>query len=322
MFPNLNDSANKLTRIGVFYDGNYFLKVSNYYNYEHPRRTRISIEGLHEFIRKQVAREENVDMRMCHIVDSHYFRGRLNAYEAYQKSKLYTDRIFDDILMNENVITHYLPLRSRNGKKEEKGIDVSLALEAYELTLYKRFSVVVLIACDGDYVPLIRKLNTLGTRVMLLSWDFKYTDERDQERETRTSQELLEEVTYPLAMHELIDNRIAKNDPLINSLFVSQDTMQNYSKQFATVTNNVAAVRGTAQISTIKNLRNGYGFISLPPNNLYFSYEDVLDGDFNDLQEGDYVEYTLGQNTRGDCANNVRKVSTFDNPPPSVIKSN
>ncbi|TAF33015.1 MAG: NYN domain-containing protein [Cytophagales bacterium] len=318
----MTSTGNKLTRIGVFYDGNYFLKVSNYYNYEHPRRTRISIEGLHEFVRKQVAKEENVDIRLCHIVDAHYFRGRLNAYEAYQKSKLYTDRIFDDILMNENIITHYLPLRSRNGKKEEKGIDVSLALEAYELTLYKRFSVVVLIACDGDYVPLIRKLNTLGTRVMLLSWDFKYTDERDQERETRTSQELLEAVTYPLAMHELIDNRIAKNDPLINSLFVSQDAMQTYSKQFANVANNhITPSPGTVKVSTIKSLRNGYGFVSVPPNNLYFSYEDVIDSDFNDLQEGDYVEYVMGKNIRGDCANNVRKVGTVDNPPQSVIKS-
>ena len=44
-----------LTRIGVFYDGNYFLHVSNYYNYTHERRSRISINGLHDFIRQKVA---------------------------------------------------------------------------------------------------------------------------------------------------------------------------------------------------------------------------------------------------------------------------
>ncbi len=41
-------------------------------------------------------------------------------------------------------------------------------VEAFELAIYKQFNVLALIACDGDYVPLVRKLNTLGTRVMVL----------------------------------------------------------------------------------------------------------------------------------------------------------
>ena len=36
----------KLTRIGIFYDGNFFFHVSNYYHYHHERRARISIGGL------------------------------------------------------------------------------------------------------------------------------------------------------------------------------------------------------------------------------------------------------------------------------------
>jgi cold shock CspA family protein/uncharacterized LabA/DUF88 family protein len=298
----------KLTRIGVFYDGNYFLKVSNYYNYEHPRKARISLEGLHNFIRHQVAKEESVDVRMCQVVDAHYFRGRLSAYDAKELNKLYNDRIFDDILMNEGVITHYLPLRSRSGKKEEKGIDVWLALESYELAVYKKFSVIVLIACDGDYVPLIRKLNTLGSRVMVLNWDFKYIDEKGETRETRTSQELLEEVTYPIAMHELIDSRVMKNDLLINNIFVTPEYIQSTTKPAYK-----APVLGDngVFISTVINLKNGYGFIVAPPNNLYFSYEDLGEGDFNDLKDGDTVEYTVGKNVRGDCAKNVRKVGSL-----------
>jgi uncharacterized LabA/DUF88 family protein len=203
--------AEKLIRIGVFYDGNYFYHVSNFYNYEHSRQKRLSIGGLHSFIRQQVADEEEVDVQLCQIVDSHYFRGRLNAQDASQKGDtLYWDRVFDDILMLEGITTHYLPLKSFNGQRQEKGIDVWLALEAYEQAFYKRFDVIVLITADGDYVPLVRKLNTLGTRVMVLSWDFEYVTDNGQKFETRTSQALLEEVTYPIAMHELIDNRLKK----------------------------------------------------------------------------------------------------------------
>jgi uncharacterized LabA/DUF88 family protein len=61
----------------------------------------------------------------------------------------------------------------------EKGIDVWLALEAYDLAVHKRFDVLVLFAGDQDFVPLVRKVNGLGTRVMLIAWT----------RSTRTSKE-------------------------------------------------------------------------------------------------------------------------------------
>jgi hypothetical protein len=163
----------KLTRIGVFYDGNYFFHVSNYYQYQHARKARISIDGLHEFIRHQVSEAEGEDVKYCQIVDAHYFRGRPRAQEAEARGLLLRERQFDDILMREGVITHYLPL----GPDGEKGIDVWLALETYELAIYKRFDVIVLIACDGDFLPLVRKLNALGARVMLLGWGFSYIDQ-------------------------------------------------------------------------------------------------------------------------------------------------
>ena len=57
----------KLTRIGVFYDGNFFFHVSNYYHYSHERKARISVAGLHEFIRHQVADSEGCDVKYCQI---------------------------------------------------------------------------------------------------------------------------------------------------------------------------------------------------------------------------------------------------------------
>lgn len=306
--PNIKKQSN-LVKIGVFYDGNYFLKISNYYNYEHERKARISIEGLHKFIKYQVAKAEETEAHLCPVVDAHFFRGRLNAKEANDANKLYNDRIFDDILMNEGVVTHYLPVRSRFGKKEEKGIDVWLALEAYETALHKQFDVLVLIACDGDYVPLARKLNTLGVRVMLLSWDFKFTDDYGVNRETRTSQELLEEVTYPVTMHDIIDNRMMRNDPLVNNLFVSADLSKYYSTPTTKNPNQPVIPEGERLVSTISALRTGYGFITASPANLFFSYADLVDTEFIDLREGDLVEFSIGTNEKGEKADAVKKIT-------------
>lgn len=312
-----------LIRIGVFYDGNYFLHVSNYYNYSHERRSRIAISGLHQFIRSQVAQEENVDVRLCQIVDAHYFRGRLNAHEASQRNnQLFYDRLFDDILMSENVVTHYLPVKSYQGSRHEKGIDVWLALEAYELALYKKFDVTVLITADGDYVSLVRKLNTLGTRVMVLSWDFEYQNEDGDKMVTRTSQDLLEEVSYPVPMHEIIDNRMRKNDALIQNLFVKQqlkpspyvpvsngsgNSMPTDLLDAPNVGNGTDYDPNDRKISTIRSLKSGYGFINYPPNNLFFHYTSLIDSDFNELQLDDQVEFRLGHNAEGkDIAVDVR----------------
>ena len=296
------EKGNNLTRIGVFYDGNYFLHVSNYYNYSHERKNRLSIAGLHHFIKNQVAQQESTDERLCQIVDAHYFRGRLTANEAKATGQtLYYDRLFDDILSSEGVTTHYLPLRSKQGGgKQEKGIDVWLALEAFEQAFYKRFNVLVLIACDGDYVPLIRKLNALGTRVMVLSWDFEYTNDNGKSMTTRTSQELLEEVTYPIAMHEIIDNRVRKNERLINGLFVPKNEGNSPRPRLLQETTNSSE-------SEIVSLKGGYGFIKYPPNNLFFCYKDVVDIDFNDLKVDDKVSFTIEKGAEGtDVAKNVK----------------
>jgi uncharacterized LabA/DUF88 family protein/cold shock CspA family protein len=296
-------SDGKLVKIGVFYDGNYFAHVSNYYYYEHERRARLSIAGLHEFIRLHVANEEEVDSKFCHIVDAHYFRGRISSFEANEQNRLLAERIFDDILMNEGVVTHYLPLKVRENRIEEKGIDVWMALEAYELAMYKQFQVVALIACDGDYVPLVRKLNALGIRVMVLGWDFEYTDERTNRlRKTVTSIELLQEASYPVSMHEIIDNKIKRNEAMVSNLFISKE------RKFPAFAPRRTFEPTEVVSSTIHSLKNGYGFITMPPNNLYFHHTNVLDSDFNDLNENEEVEFNVVKNERGqDVAVNVRK---------------
>jgi cold shock CspA family protein/uncharacterized LabA/DUF88 family protein len=302
-------ASSGLIRIGVFYDGDFFFHVSNYYNYHHDRRARISISGLHAFIREEVSRGEDVDVRFCHIVDAHYFRTRLRASDADDRDLLRKERTFDEVLMREGVTTHYLP-SARDGGKD---MQVWLALEAFEQSIHKHFDVVVLIACDGDYLPLVRKVNTLGARVMVLAWDFSYVDHNGQERETRTAQALLEAITYPVMMHQIIDDHGRQNDPEITGLFV----IRREPRGLDAVSVSASAPlppggSGPPQNGTIQNLLDGYGFItpegSSGGSNLFFFYTDVESCDFNELRIGDSVSYVLGQNHKGPCAKRVAPV--------------
>ncbi len=344
------------TTIGVFYDGNYFNHVSTYYKYSHERRARLSVAGLHRFVRayvagdrcekdrpsqegaqprpqgvagRRVSRDDSERMRRCQVIDAHYFRGRLAAMDAAAKDSLLNERLFEDVLMKEGVTTHSLPLvRRRDQTLAEKGLDVWFALEAYEATLLKRYDVTVLVACDRDYLPLVRKLNALGGAVMVLGWDFTHTDEMGVERQTVTSVDLLAEAAYPLAMHEIIGSS-APDDPLVNGLFVedighrSRDVRESSPRALSDETSigetaaGLLVVEGSAdperaeaRLGVIQTLKEGYGFISTESSakNLFFSWADLQDVPFDALEVGDRVGYVLGTNFKGECATSVHKI--------------
>ncbi len=289
-------------RIGVFYDGNFLLHTSNYYNYIHPQHRRLSISGLHEFIKRRVAEEENLDYRNCVITEAHYFRGRINAVEASQRgTQLYNDRVFDDILMAEGVHTHYLPLRNLQGRKEERGIDVWLALEVFELAIMNKIDMIVLLVSDTDYVQLFRKLSSLGIRTMLLTWEFEYQNDDGNKVTTRTSRELIQLATYLIPMQEVIECGLAQGNKLISNLFVGIDDRQSVSGDDSPL---------MANVSEVLTVKNGYGFIKYPNNNLFFHYLDV-EGEFNEIMPYDRVTFEIEKNEKGqDVAKKVRKLTT------------
>ncbi|MDR0718080.1 MAG: NYN domain-containing protein [Treponema sp.] len=200
-----------IVKIGIFYDGSYFYKVSNYYKFDHARKARISISGLHNFIKNEIAEHLEIDQSLCKIEEAHYFRGR--AVRIDNDKAIIGERYFEDALMKDGVKIHHLPLmRGPNFELKEKGIDVHLALEAYKSVTSKKIDILALVAGDGDYLPLVDELDV---DVMLVSWDFTTT----LGEVTITSQDLLEKVEIPIQMAKIIDDRIMRKSPLVNALF-------------------------------------------------------------------------------------------------------
>jgi uncharacterized LabA/DUF88 family protein/cold shock CspA family protein len=296
----MSHSARQLTRIGVFYDGNYFDRVSKYYNHQHEKKAWISISGLHAYICFAVAQGENVEFNNCQVVDAHYFRGRFSAHKSKEKGEqaLFYDRVIDDILMQENVTTHYLPM---NFAGKEKGIDVWLALEAFELTILKQFDVVVLVASDSDYIPLVRKLKTRGVRAMAVSWSFRMTDDA---RPERPSQMLHKEVSYSLMMSDVIDKMDSSVDPereVLSTLFKRPRDRRPIA----------GAAESDWKTATIESLMDKYGHLRADHDSpqLYFYYSALIDADPDDLEVGMEVTYQEGKGQKGSYAKKVRTAS-------------
>ena len=60
---------------------------------------------------------------------------------------------------------------------------------------------------------------------------------------------------------------------------------------------------------TIKKLvsEKGFGFISTQGDDVFF-HRSAVDGAFEDLREGDTVEYTDGRGPKGPCAEKVKPI--------------
>ena len=331
--------SNRITRIGVFYDGNFFSHVSDYYRYHHERRARISMQGLHDLLCDEIGKHDQTDSRFCQIVEAHYFRGRFPAEASERHGALLGERKFEDALIKAGVTPHFLLIPSHdNGAgnarvPREKGIDVWLALEAFERA--EHLEVVVLITGDGDFVKLVHKLNTRGTRSVVTVWDFELDDERTG---TRTAQSLIDAVTYPIMMHAVITDRARRSDPLVERLFIPSSTQAGdqagrvgqpaepgrgehehtpaVEGRSSTTTDRVADYQPSTRNEGAEPLRSdlprlqgtvvslpydkSYGFIRPDSggDNRFFHSSEVMDGGFSALTHGDRVTFTPATNWR------------------------
>ncbi len=154
------------------------------------------------FIRKQVSVISGSPVAVCQIVESHYFRGRYRVNEANSKHLLFRERKFEDSLIENDVIFHYKHLR--DVQKDwvvtviEKGVDVWLALEAYELATFRNFDYVVLFTGNADREMLLRKLKAIKTHPILMTWD------ANSDKATSTARLIREEACTQLDIGKLI----------------------------------------------------------------------------------------------------------------------
>ena len=187
--------------IGVFIDGGYYAKINEGFK----GMAEVNLKALLNFIPKKISELDNIDRRELFITESHYYRGRYRVNEASDKKLLYSERKFEDSLIENDVIFHYKHLRENpQGGVIEKGVDTWFALDTYEMTLFREFDYVVLISGDADHEMLAKKLKALKTHVILLTWDPANTGS--------TSRFLKEEVCTHIDMNKLIaeDNTLLK----------------------------------------------------------------------------------------------------------------
>ncbi|MCA9395366.1 MAG: NYN domain-containing protein [Candidatus Omnitrophica bacterium] len=216
----------------VFYDGGFFRHGQIYFNYNEGRGW-FSLPQLHITLEKYVASKIKTPVEITKVVGAHYYDGRPSTNVADSDS-LEKDRKFEMSLISAGVVPHYLALseKLKGSPPEEsyylmqKGVDVKLALDALDFAHDNRFDVAVLIAGDGDFVPLVRKVTSLGKQVLVAYFEFDSWKDNigKNHKPCYVSRELIDAATASLNFNQLVKDRDWKSE--IRSLFFKPKTSE------------------------------------------------------------------------------------------------
>lgn len=209
-------------RIMAFYDGAYFKAGQIWFRYK-DNRGWFSIPELHGLFEKYVAQKTKEPLEPTKVVGAHYYDGRASV-QAIDVDQLKADRGFELALIQGGVVPHYLPVREtakagaapeeRQFTLTQKGIDVQYALDVLDYAHTDRFDVAILVTGDADFVPLVRKITSIGKHALVAHFQIdSWTDSRGQNhRGTFCSRDLLEAASWSLNFNHLVKDRDWKDD--------------------------------------------------------------------------------------------------------------
>lgn len=126
-----------------------------------------------------------------------WHQGLFQASQTNER-QFYVERNRHIDLMYAGIEPKYVPMGADG---HEKGVDVSLAIDAMERAMEGKIDVAVLVTGDGDLTPLARALMKHGVRVGLFYFEYE-TDQRN----SRVNRRLLAACNYALNVNSLSTN--------------------------------------------------------------------------------------------------------------------
>lgn len=166
-------SEKSLCRVGVFYDGSYFTYAQRHYF--HDRKLGwLEFRAFHGLVENFIRTKEQ-GYTHYRIVYAAWFQGMFSARDA-QERQLRRDRQLYQDLMHAGIEPKFMPMPQSG--QDEKGADVSLAIDAMQIGLEGKIDIAVLVTGDGDFVPLVRTLMKQGIRVMAAYFEYEAAEHK------------------------------------------------------------------------------------------------------------------------------------------------
>jgi uncharacterized LabA/DUF88 family protein len=204
----------KILRIGIFYDGTYFTNAQkHFYKKDYGW---LKFQPLHNHFQDYI-RKRYKEFYEPQIVHSVWYQG-LSASNSADENRLKNDRKRHLDLMHAGIEMKFQPM-SQSLPQCEKGVDVAMAIDIFEIGIEGTIDVAVLITGDGDFVPLVRALMKKGIGTVCAYFEYK-----ENGKESFANKRLKEVCSHALNINEFEDDENKKH--LFNSLFLKYEKEQ------------------------------------------------------------------------------------------------
>ncbi|MEZ4103079.1 MAG: NYN domain-containing protein [Candidatus Paceibacterota bacterium] len=174
-------------RAALLIDGTYFYIINNYYGSVSRHKRSFEIPLLIQYFQKVIAKALKEKVDDIEFLHGHLYIGvRDSEINRFQSEEMveYGDA---------GIVTHVSPLITHpDGKSREKGVDTSLVADGTEWISRDEIDVLVLIAGDADFIPLVRKSKKFKKNIFLFYWNINLG--KDYKEDISTSGKLVEEL--------------------------------------------------------------------------------------------------------------------------------
>lgn len=288
----------------LVYDGNFFKICRRYYRYDVEPHAWLNIRALGDYLRAQLADELGPSYKgLVRIVEQHLYIGR-QARENLTVTSAQDWAEFDADLCQAEITIH--PRRvfvTENGDTVEKGVDVELTLGTFDRAAQGgKIDAVILVAGDGDFVPLVQTLARYRILTMIVGFEFVACYPDGKPYGAGVAEELKRAANWYLDLGDEIKQR--GSTAKLRALFATGGQPRKPEKSVATL-----ATPPLRSLGTIKNIpeNENFGFLIGDDGQIRFFHGSEVNEDckFQDLVAGMRVVFTPHQTTKGQLAKKI-----------------
>jgi len=150
-------------------DGFSFKRISDFYRYEHNRRSRLSIAAMEIYLRYEIQRkfEWKSDFENM-TIEKHFYHPSENPQRAFYKSDVKEAILkFERNLTDSGYAVHYAQTANMLNPKPNKSIFMDWVIASG----FKKFDIFVLLSTQGQYANILRQTKQCKINSMLIGWE-------------------------------------------------------------------------------------------------------------------------------------------------------
>lgn len=209
-------------RIGFFIDGFTFRKVNDYYLNQHTAKSRICLSGLRNFVLHKVKRHCPKERPI--VLEGHYYHASADPYRNGEASEGL--KRFEKNLRALGFQTHY----PASGVNWHKRGNADLISDMAMFSLFQEIDIAVLVSTQGFYAESARILRQRKIPLILLGWNFNYTNSKTLVR-WKTDVSLRERAAEYVAMEKIMDEPSKSKEAA--DLFVAKKKIEQRARKTA-----------------------------------------------------------------------------------------